>query len=76
MVVVQVHLLSLACNLLDTVVISTIQMLHFSHEFVSLGPQTVEDHSNVVAVGGVNRVLSLEAIDFVKYFLNAVMSME
>lgn len=76
MFVVQVHLLSLAGDLHDTVVVSSVQMLHLSHQVVSLSPKTVEHHLNVVAVCAVGGVLPLESFDLFKNFLNAVVSVE
>jgi len=74
--IVKVHLLSLAGDLNDAVIISAVQMLHLPHQVVSLCPKTVEHHLNVVAVGAVGGVLPLKSLDLLKHFLYAVVGVE
>lgn len=68
--VVQMHLLTLAGNLGDTVVVSPVQLLHLAHQIVALHPQAVEDPLDITAVVVVSVVLPLKMVNLVHELLN------
>lgn len=73
--VVQADLLALPLDLLDAVVVCSVQIRQLPQKLVSLATQAVQTKLDVVEVGVVSYFSSLQPLDLVDAFLNSVVTL-